>query len=119
MELRSLDADHIYGDSFTRTAEGVTNIGNNVSLVFERMDFGSCENAVLALHGSTPLKANPITVRVQNEAGDEVTEVADFQNGAQRQTFTVPVLPGVCTVTFEFLPGSQFDFYGFAFSKEN
>ena len=116
MELRSLDADHIYGDSFTRTAEGVTNIGNNVSLVFERMDFGSCENAALTLHGSTPLKANPITVRVQNEAGDEVTEVADFQGDAELQTFTVPVLPGVCTVTFVFLPGSQFDFFDFFFA---
>ena len=28
------------------------------------------------------------------------------------------VLPGVCSVAFVFLPGSQFDFYGFTFVKQ-
>ena len=39
--------------------------------------------------------------------------------GAPReQTFSVRVLPGECTVSFVFLPGSRFDFYGFQFEKE-
>ena len=32
--------DAVYGDSFTRDGSRVLGIGNNVSLLFDRMDFG-------------------------------------------------------------------------------
>lgn len=116
---RALDADVIYGDSFTKDADAVRNIGNNVSLVFEQMDFGNCTHARLMLTGATPLKENPITIRIQNEQGESLTALAQFRgDGAAEQTFPVAVLPGMCTVSFVFLPGCQFDFYGFCFAKE-
>lgn len=117
---RALEADAIYGDSFVRDAQAVRQIGNNVSLVFEQMDFADCTHASLMLKGFTPLKENPITIRIVNEAGESVTALAQFRgDGAPEQTFPVAVLPGVCTVSFVFLPGCQFDFDGFCFIRDS
>ena len=118
LELRALDADNVYGDTFTRTDEAVTGIGNNVSLVYEDMDFGDATRAALVIDGCTPLSENPITIRFQNEAGESLSSLAQFKGtGRGQQRFDVEVLPGLCTVQFVFLPGCQFDFYGFRFSK--
>lgn len=116
--LRALDADYVYGDSFVRTEQAVEKIGNNVSLVYERMDFEDCAEVNLVIEGATELNSNPITIRIQNEAGDEVTEMADFRCGRGVQTFCLRTLPGRCKVTFVFLPGSQFDFVGFVFGRK-
>jgi len=119
LELPALTADEIYGDSFTRTDEGVMNIGNNVSLIYDNMDFGDATSALLTVDGCTKLSENPITIRFQNAEGETLTTLAQFK-GTERgkQCFRVEVLPGVCTVSFVFLPGCQFDFYGFQFGKE-
>ena len=119
MRQSALAADAVYGDSFTRKADCIADIGNNVSLVYENMDFGDCRKALLTIDGVTPLKENPITVRFQNEAGESLAALAQFK-GMERgeQTFEVEVLPGMCTVSFVFLPGCQFDFYGFTFRQE-
>ena len=116
--LSALEADHVYGDSFERTAWGVEKIGNNVSLVFERMDFEDAQDVVLTIDGRTQLSENPITVRIQNEAGEEITELAAFARGCGEQRFPLRVLKGMCKVTFVFLPGCQFDFGGFRFQRE-
>jgi len=114
--LQAAEADHIYGDSFTRSGGSIAGIGNNVSLVFERMDFGSCQDVEMHIWGRTPLAHHPITVRVQNAAGEEMTQIAEFAgDGAGEQTFMFHVPGGMCTVTFVFLPGSKFDFEGLQF----
>ena len=113
------DADTVYGDSFTRSGSAVTSIGNNVSLVWENMDFGTSTHAELRLDGQTPLSTNPVTIRFTSQDGEQLTSLAQF-SGTERgvQCFDVNVLPGVCSVAFVFLPGSQFDFYGFTFVKQ-
>jgi len=118
LPLTSLEADSIYGDSFDRTDAGVMNIGNNVSLIYDNMDFGTATRATLVIDGCTPLAENPITIRFQNSDGDTLTTLAQFK-GTERgtQVFEVDVLPGVCSVSFVFLPGCQFDFYAFNFSE--
>ena len=119
LPLTSLEADSIYGDSFVKTDDGVMNIGNNVSLVYENMDFGDAGKACLMIDGCTSLPKNPITIRFQNEAGETLTTLAQFAGGERGvQSFPVEVLPGVCTVSFVFLPGCQFDFYSFRFCAE-
>jgi len=118
MALAAGDADAIYGDSFTRSGGAVRSIGNNVSLVFERMDFGDVTRAAVRITGATPLAKNPITIRIQSADGGEVTEIAEFAGGSAQQRFALRVPGGPCTVTFVFLPGSQFDFEGFRFEAE-
>jgi len=114
----ALEADVVYGDSFTRTEEGVLGIGNNVSLVYEGMDFGEASRAMLTLDAATALSENPVTIRFEREDGRQLTSLAQFRGtGRGKQTFEVEVLPGMCRVSFVFLPGSQFDFYGFQFDK--
>ena len=119
LQLSALEADNVYGDTFVRTTEGIMGIGNNVSLIYEGMDFGAANRATLILDGCTLLNENPITIRFQNDVGESLTALAQFK-GTERgkQTFEVEVLPGMCTVTFVFLPGCQFDFYGFRFRQE-
>jgi len=115
----ALAADAVYGDSFTRQADCIAEIGNNVSLVYDNMDFGGVAKALLTIDGCTPLKENPITIRYQNEAGETLTALAQFKGTVRgEQTFQVEVLPGMCTVSFVFLPGCRFDFYGFRFRQE-
>ncbi len=119
MPLSALEADAIYGDSFTRGKDGVYGIGNNVSLVYENMDFGDATHAVLELDGCTPLNENPITIRYQNAEGETLNTLAQFRGGAcGKQRFETEVLPGMGTVTFVFLPGCQFDFYGLQYRQE-
>lgn len=118
MPLCAAQADTIYGDSFTRSGSAITDIGNNVSLVFERMDFDCCKKVTLFLCGATPHAKNPITIRIQNMDGEQITEIAEFtENGGAQQRFSIAVPGGMCTVTFLFLPGSRFDFEGFIFTS--
>ncbi len=114
LPLFAADADFIYGDQFTREGKSVTGIGNNVSLVFERMDFGKHTSARIALEGSTPLPRCPVTVAVVKQDGTETSRVIEFDGfGGTRQFFPLSTPGGLCRLTFIFLPGSQFDFHRF------
>ena len=111
-------ADTIYGDAFHRNGEMITGIGNNVTLTWQYMDFGSDRETVILIEGSTPLSVNTISIRIRNEAGDETTTAAEFAGGKEeKQHFRLNVPSGVCSVSFVFLPGSAFDFKAFTFYK--
>ena len=110
------EADAVYGDSFERAGDAVVNIGNNVSLRFERMDFGSWKECTLMIRGKTGHEINSVKIHIQGESGEETETVADFLgNGGAEQLFRVRVPEGKCSVTFVFLPGSSFDFEAFRF----
>lgn len=116
-EQKAAEADSIYGDSFTRQGGAVTDIGNNVSLIWENMDFGERKEAKLILAGRTPLPANAITLRMENGEGETLTELVTFRGTETgEQVFPVKVPGGVCRVSFVFLPGSRFDFHRFRFA---
>ena len=109
-------ADTLYGDSFRKENGRVLDIGNNVSLIWNAMDFGEKKEVLLELEGMTPLPVNTVSVRIRNNEGKEAVSVFNFERErgkTQRSAVSVP--GGLCTVTFVFLPGSQFDFYGFRF----
>ncbi|MBR1585608.1 MAG: DUF4982 domain-containing protein [Clostridia bacterium] len=118
--IRALDADQLYGDSFVKDQDAVRGIGNNVTLAFPHMEFPAAGPATLLLEGETPLPVNTVTVRITSETGEETTSLCAFQKseGKSSQRFRVSVPAGMCTVAFIFLPGSQFEFYGFRFLKE-
>ena len=114
-------ADCIYGDSFCRTGEAVNRIGNNVTLIWNDMDFGGEGEVLLEIEGRTKLPVNTINIRIRNKQGIEAVSIAEFdgkRDGIQQFRVTVP--DGNCTVSFVFLPGSSFDFDSFRFlSREN
>ncbi len=114
--LAAGEADAVWGDSFRRAGTKIEKIGNNVSLRFDGMDFGSLGQCALAIRGATDLEVNAITVRIRNENGKETVNVANFRGGAEgEQRFDTELPGGLCTVTFVFLPGSSFDFESFRF----
>ena len=112
------EADAAYGDSFRKEREKICNIGNNVTLTFENLDFGDAEQSILEIAGHTPLTVNAITIRLNGINGKSITEIADFTgSGGRTQRFRISVPGGNCSISFVFLPGSQFDFDGFRFEK--
>lgn len=120
LRLPALDADELYGDEFTRTETQVAGIGNNVSLVYHDMDFGSGGPVKLIIHGSTSNPECAINVRVTDANGAQSTLMCNFTgDGGEEQTFDLTVPGGMCDVSFVFLPGSQFDFTDFQFAREN
>ena len=110
------DADTIYGDTYKREGKCVCEIGNNVTLIWNEMDFGETGKRVLSIEGSTNLPVNTIHIRIKNKNGEEMNSIAEFAgNGKETQQFITEVPGGDCTVSFVFLPGSSFDFRSFRF----
>ncbi len=118
LHLAAGTADAVYGDSFRPEGDAVKDIGNNVTLTWENMDFGTRTEAALTIEGRTPLETNAIHLRMENEAGETVTELVPFRGTEEgAQSFRVRVPGGVTRVSFVFLPGSQFDFGAFRFGE--
>lgn len=113
------EADSIYGDAFERTSTGVYGIGNNVSLVFEEMDFSQTPASSILIEGDSPIEKNTIHIHFQYENGESVNQAVEFteSEGTVSKTFIIEELSGKGTVTFVFLPGSHFDFKGFRFEE--
>ena len=111
-------ADLIYGDQYERNGDRITGIGNNVTLTWNNMDFDGERKPILEINGRTGHAVNTICIRVKNEAGEETSSIAEFtREGEAIQCFTVPVPQGICSVSFVFLPGSDFDFHAFRFYR--
>lgn len=111
------ECDRIYGDSYQRVDSRIEGIGNNVSLVFDRMDFGYPGAAQLTVFGNSPIDRN--TLHIQFEGNDgESRQLVEFTQtaGYEERIFQLEPVEGVQKVTFLFLPGSQFDFGWFKFS---
>ena len=115
------EADRIYGDSYTAGKDSIRGIGNNVTLSFDEMDFEDVQEAHLEITGYTPLHVNTITIRFTVPDGSTHTQIADFRGTGDgiptSQVFSVRTPGGPCSVSFVFLPGSQFDFDSFRFSQ--
>lgn len=115
-QLMAKECDHIYGDTYHIANESVEGIGNNVSLVFEAMDFGEKGIKKLMICGRSPIEKNTIHVRFKGEAGDS-NQVVDFpySDGYVEREFSLEKVTGKQMVTFLFLPGCNFDFKWFRF----
>lgn len=118
IRLGAGEADAVYGDSFTRTDCGIEGIGNNVSLLFNGMDFGDVGAKRLRICGRAPKSDNTIHVRFFN-GEDEMKQIVEFAccDEWEEQEFTLKPAAGKWDVTFVFLPGSCFDFVWFEFQK--
>jgi len=113
------EADRVYGDSFRRSGDAILDIGNNVTLQFGHMEFEKAGTKTLLMDGQTPLAQTPVHVKVTDPAGQESTTLCQFRGTAREtQAFPLKLPAGECRVDFVFLPGSQFDFYGFSVKEE-
>lgn len=110
------DHDSIYGDDFKISGRSVCGIGNNVSIRFEDMDFGEGVNSI-SIQGRSYIDVNTLNVLFTSEDGKESREMIEFTytDESEEKTFEIRLVKGRNTVTFVFLPGSNFDFDWFQF----
>ncbi|WP_151734928.1 sugar-binding domain-containing protein [Paenibacillus tengchongensis] len=116
--LSALENSRIYGDSFTVRENAIEGIGNNVSLVYEGMDFGESGATRLTICGRSALEHNTLHFLFSGEDGDskQLIEFAGAEGYTERKFVLEPPVTGKQTVTVLFLPGSRFDLQWFQFS---
>jgi beta-galactosidase len=117
-QLFALENNNIYGDTFRRAEEAIENIGNNVTVAFDNMDFGEEGFRKLIICGRSHTEKNTIHVRFQSDEGS-VNQIADFEYSEVYvvKEFELTSVQGKRQVNFIFLPGSDFDFKWFRFVK--
>ena len=95
----------------------MTGIGNNVTFVFENMDFGEEGISSVEICGRTRLDTNTIIMKLIQEDNTIVQDI-EFKGSQNYQTCSFPVEPvqGKHDVMLVFLPGADFDFGWFRFS---
>ncbi len=110
------EADSVYGDDFRITGRSVTDIGNNVIISYEALDFGTAGSERLVISGRTGNPMNQIQLRYTPQGGSQKTVLLEFmQDGGSEQGFDIPAITGVNDISFVFMPGSKFDFDWFRF----
>jgi beta-galactosidase len=94
----------------------IEQIGNNVTIGFEQMDFTKQRATKITVCSRSPLAKSPVQLRFKTETGDSV-QVVEVPGSADytEQTFDIEPLDGFGTVEFIFMPGSNFDFAWFRF----
>lgn len=109
--LFAAECDAAYGDSFNKEAEAITGIGNNVTLVFEKMNFGKKGAGGVEICSRSPLKVNTVHIQFTTKEGTvsrrilEISGTEEYQN----QHFEMEPLEGEGKIEFIFLPGTNFD----------
>lgn len=110
------EADSVYGDDYRIDGRRVADIGNNVIINYEGLDFGEGGSEPLIISGETGNPMNQIQLRYTPAGGAQKTVLLEFQqDGGREQRFDIPKLSGLNDVSFVFMPGSRFDFDWFRF----
>ena len=116
-KLSAGEADSVYGDSFERKGSSVCGIGNNVTLVFENMEFGETGATTLTICGKALHEVNNIRLLTEWEDGRKEQESLEVFHTDEPEEVVFDIAPkhGKARVSFVFLPGSAFDFDWFCF----
>lgn len=110
-KLHITECDTIYGDTFEVMADAIVNIGNNVSIVFENMDFGKTGTSSVTLCWRSAIPSNSIQL-VFTDGEDKIQEmvIVDGSEDYKNAVFTFnKKIYGKKTVSLLFLPGSSLD----------
>lgn len=114
-QLSALDNSSIYGDTFRIEKDSIEGIGNNVTLVFDNMEFTKGLSKLI-ICGRSPIDKNTIHVRFIGSCG-EIKQIVEFEYSDEytQREFAMDNVTGLQSVSFIFLPGSDFDFKWFCF----
>ncbi len=109
--LFATECNGVYGDTFTMEEEAVTGIGNNVTLVFDNMNFGERGTRGVDIVCRSSLKGNTVHVQFTTKEGTvfrrilEIPGTEEYEN----QHFEWEPFAGEGKIEFIFLPGTNFD----------
>lgn len=114
------EADRIYGDSFRRDGRVIREIGNNVTVAYENMDFGQKGADTVTICGKTPLAANTIHILFTDKDGNKENRILEFKGTGSTecsaQSFSIDKISGSGKIELVFLPGCRFDLESVRFS---
>ena len=113
------DYDEIFGDSYKVDGTAVTGIGNNVSIIYRRLNMGAQSADKIKICGRTANTKDSIRLKIDC-AGTERTELIEFEESAAyvEREFNIAPVGGEITVTLLYLPGCNFDLEWFRFLQE-
>lgn len=114
-----LNFDSIYGDSYSITDSQINNIGNNVTIVFNDFNFANKKARQLSITGKANYDHNTIILLFEPDSSDPIRQSLEFSSSGSIKTesFDIEELTNKGTLSFIFLPGSNFDFLEFQFSE--
>lgn len=116
-KLHASDRSVCFGDSFTNNGTCIENIGNNVRISFDDMDFGTEGATKLTLCAHSPLAKSNITMTFNGADGvSEQTVTFEGCDEYTERTIDIETLVGKGTISFIFLPGSNFNLASIRFS---
>ncbi|MBR3825913.1 MAG: DUF4982 domain-containing protein [Lachnospiraceae bacterium] len=109
--LLAAECNNVYGDTFTRESEAIVGIGNNVTLIYEDMNFGEKGANGVEICSRSPLKGNTVHIQFTTKEGTVFRRVLEIPGTAeyQNQHFELEPLAGEGKIEFIFLPGTNFD----------
>lgn len=115
--LKAVENSRVTGDSFTVCEDAITNIGNNVSIEFDGMNFSEGIKSVRICGRSNNEKTS---IHILFKEGTEITkQMVEIPYSSDYDEFVLPLedmkING--SVSFVFLPGSNFDMKWFKFEK--
>ncbi|MDF2869063.1 MAG: lacZ3 [Anaerocolumna sp.] len=115
--LFSDDISNIYGDSYTKNINSIDNIGNNVSLEFDNMDFEVNGIRSLTICGDSFVH-NVIQVHFINE-NEKISHIIELPSSVDTITkeYTFSKIQGKFTVSLVFMPGDNFSYHWVQFNK--
>lgn len=118
-KLYGAECSRVYGDSFRVESQAVTGIGNNVTIIYENMDFGETGAGQVTLWGRSPLPGNTVHIHFTRPDGSLETRVLEVPGTTEYapQTFPIEPLTGRGTLELIFLPGSNFDLEALQFAN--
>ena len=116
--LNATECSNITGDSFVKNGDEIVNIGNNVSIEFDDMDFGAEGCRSITICGRTRNNENAVTL-LFIKAGKPERQMIAFEKADvyTERTFELTPVTGKCKVALVFLPGSDFDLKNIRFGR--
>lgn len=116
--LSGAECSRVYGDSFRVEEQAITGIGNNVTIIYENMNFGEKGAGQVTLWGRSPLPGNTIHIHFTCSNGEIATRVLEVPGteSYEPQTFAIEPLTGKGTLELIFLPGSNYDLEALQFA---
>lgn len=110
-KLFASESDVIYGDTYTVKDNTVESIGNNVSLIYEHMDFGDTGTGHISLSWRSLIEKNSIQF-VFTDENDEYRQMIEVTRSEQYSNAVFPLnlrITGKKKVSLIFLPGCDLD----------
>lgn len=113
--LNAADNTRITGDSFTLTSDAITNIGNNVSIEFDGMNFTEGVKEI-TLYGRSNNEKTSMHILFR-EGDESIKQMVEIPYSDEYKEFTLPLsdVKTCGSVSLVFLPGSDFDLKWFIF----